>query len=102
MKSDSKKFQQHVLAHRDDYQLLCANCNWIKRYEEDEAKGAISVVRQVPTERFGHRRRFGRPVRGHPVGMPHSDVTRERIRESKLGTRLVVGDDGLRHYTKIS
>ena len=23
----------------EDYQLLCANCNWIKRYEEGEASG---------------------------------------------------------------
>lgn len=25
-----------VLADRDKYQLLCANCNWIKRYERGE------------------------------------------------------------------
>lgn len=24
------------ILHREDYQLLCANCNWIKRYEENE------------------------------------------------------------------
>ncbi|HMG18727.1 MAG TPA: hypothetical protein VK573_08385 [Gemmatimonadales bacterium] len=25
-----------VMAARDKYQLLCANCNWIKRYERGE------------------------------------------------------------------
>lgn len=25
----------------DKYQLLCANCNWIKRYEQFEEKGRI-------------------------------------------------------------
>ncbi|MDD3412375.1 MAG: hypothetical protein PHY47_00055 [Lachnospiraceae bacterium] len=25
----------HVLKNLSKYQLLCANCNWIKRYEED-------------------------------------------------------------------
>lgn len=27
---------KRVLAHSDEYQLLCANCNWIKRYNNDE------------------------------------------------------------------
>lgn len=27
------------LAKEDKYQLLCANCNWIKRFENNEAKG---------------------------------------------------------------
>lgn len=28
-----------VYEHPGDYQLLCANCNWIKRAEQAEAKG---------------------------------------------------------------
>lgn len=27
---------KYVLAHLDKYQLLCANCNWMKRYENSE------------------------------------------------------------------
>lgn len=27
------------------YQLLCANCNWIKRYEEGSVGGAITAVK---------------------------------------------------------
>ena len=27
---------KEALDNRDDHQLLCANCNWIKRYENDE------------------------------------------------------------------
>jgi hypothetical protein len=26
---------------KDDYQLLCANCNWIKRYEKNESSRRI-------------------------------------------------------------
>lgn len=38
-------FHAHVLksflAKENKYQLLCANCNWIKRFENKEAKGRI-------------------------------------------------------------
>jgi hypothetical protein len=38
----TKMFYLHVLsqikAGSKDYQLLCANCNWIKRYENEEHK----------------------------------------------------------------
>jgi hypothetical protein len=30
------KFYREVLYNPDAYQLLCANCNWIKRYENRE------------------------------------------------------------------
>jgi hypothetical protein len=37
------KFNKHVtksfLKNEDKYQLLCANCNWIKRSENNEARG---------------------------------------------------------------
>lgn len=35
-----------VRSHLKDegkYQLLCANCNWIKRYENNEAKGKFNI-----------------------------------------------------------
>jgi hypothetical protein len=32
-------YAKHVRANRDKYQLLCANCNWIKRYETAEHGG---------------------------------------------------------------
>ncbi|MFZ2151786.1 MAG: hypothetical protein WAV09_01615 [Minisyncoccia bacterium] len=39
----SHSFHKHVLVsfinNEKKYQLLCANCNWIKRYENNEAKG---------------------------------------------------------------
>lgn len=38
-------FHKHVLksfmANEQKYQLLCANCNWIKRFENKEALGRI-------------------------------------------------------------
>ena len=32
------QYYQHILAHPDGYQILCANCNWIKRHENGETK----------------------------------------------------------------
>ena len=32
-----------VLRHPEKYQLLCANCNWIKKHEQKEHKGYLSV-----------------------------------------------------------
>lgn len=32
----SKKWYAYVLSHPELFQCLCANCNWIKRYEEEE------------------------------------------------------------------
>ncbi len=33
MNTASAKYRAHVLANRKDYQVLCANCNWIKKSE---------------------------------------------------------------------
>ncbi len=30
------RMYQRVQKHLEDYQLLCVNCNWIKRYEKKE------------------------------------------------------------------
>jgi RNase P subunit RPR2 len=32
----TKKFFEYVKAHATEFQVLCANCNWIKRYEQSE------------------------------------------------------------------
>lgn len=41
-------FHKHVLqsflAGENKYQLLCANCNWIKRFENDEARVDVQMV----------------------------------------------------------
>lgn len=37
--STTSRFYAHVLAHRDQYQLLCANCNTIKRLVNGESTG---------------------------------------------------------------
>jgi len=42
------------------YQLLCANCNWIKRSKDKEARGADQHKRPA-------RLRPGLQVKGHPV-----------------------------------
>lgn len=31
-----RRYLQHILENRERYQLLCANCNWIKRDERGE------------------------------------------------------------------
>lgn len=32
----AKKYLEHIQIHQSDYQVLCANCNWIKRFENSE------------------------------------------------------------------
>lgn len=34
--SNAWGFRKHVMANLDKYQILCANCNWIKRWEKGE------------------------------------------------------------------
>lgn len=38
---------KNVLARPLDYQLLCANCNWIKRYENNEHRGGKRPKRSL-------------------------------------------------------
>ena len=38
------KIIRSVLNKENKYQLLCANCNWIKRWENKEAKGRPIVI----------------------------------------------------------
>lgn len=33
--------QKSILAKENKYQLLCANCNWIKRFENNEVRKAL-------------------------------------------------------------
>jgi hypothetical protein len=32
----SKGIYRRVIKHKEDYQLLCANCNWLKRWKNKE------------------------------------------------------------------
>ena len=34
--ANKSAFLLAIISNRDQYQLLCANCNWIKRYEQNE------------------------------------------------------------------
>jgi hypothetical protein len=66
LKIGSTRYYKHVLAHPDDYQLLCANCNWIKKHENDENKVNFVVRRVIPIERRGPVRAPGPPRPGNP------------------------------------
>lgn len=35
------KYYAHILENIDDYQMLCANCNQIKKFENDERPGRV-------------------------------------------------------------
>lgn len=50
-----------ILAGSKEFQLLCANCNWIKRAENNENSGERpnGCIRNVPTEHLA--RSVGRP-----------------------------------------
>ena len=102
--STSKVFYAKVLANRDDYQLLCSNHNTIKRYEENEAKGPLTIVQQSPVERLGHVRSPGKPKRGRPVGFKHTTSSLEAMSRAKIGKdvgrRRVYHEDGSYHYVR--
>lgn len=51
MGNATARFYAKVLANRSDYQLLCANCNTIKKIEMKEATGPRHITRRVLTER---------------------------------------------------
>lgn len=37
-----KKYYENILQHPENYQILCANCNWIKKVENNEM-GVIKI-----------------------------------------------------------
>jgi RNase P subunit RPR2 len=41
-----KEVLSEIKAGSKEYQLLCANCNWIKRYENNEITPKIDVIHQ--------------------------------------------------------
>jgi hypothetical protein len=38
------KYFSYIVEHPDKYQVLCANCNWIKRYEKNETRGKSKTL----------------------------------------------------------
>ena len=42
---DSLKLKVDIKKSPQKYQILCANCNWIKRYENKEAIGKPSIIK---------------------------------------------------------
>jgi hypothetical protein len=43
--TNSVKYLKKIMASPDEYQLLCANCNWIKREEEHEVDSSRWALR---------------------------------------------------------
>lgn len=39
-----KKLLMSIQAHPQNFQILCANCNWIKRFENNELRRTTKVV----------------------------------------------------------
>lgn len=42
---DPNKMRRDIMENPNKYQVLCANCNWIKRYENNECKNSGSYKR---------------------------------------------------------
>lgn len=40
----STTYYRQMLSHLHDYQILCANCNWIKKHENRESRQRLDVV----------------------------------------------------------
>lgn len=91
-----------VLANRAEYQLLCANCNMIKRIENEEHVGRREYARSVPTERIvppsqrftpETNARRGAAVKKHfaTVDPEQQRERNEKIAAAHRGTKLING-----------
>jgi hypothetical protein len=50
--SNKSEFLRAVLADPDLYQLLCANCNWIKKYEREEHRWKTGSTEERENHQF--------------------------------------------------
>jgi hypothetical protein len=57
----SLKFYDKVLANPDLYQLLCANCNALKRLDNDEMRGNRDYGRSIAKVRVISGKKIGCP-----------------------------------------
>lgn len=103
--TNATRFYQEVRAHPDDYSLLCANCNWIKRAEQVEIIGKRIYERTVPTERrqgegrWSARANARRSVSARESWTPEKrEEKAEAMRQKATGRKLVMGEDGKRHW----
>ncbi len=116
--SSTRSFIERVRSMPGEYQLLCANCNWIKRIEEDEHRRDYTRTR--PSERkkgVGKGRAPGQQDGLRRFMAEHPDSQAERSREfwenvspeqkaafkAKMrsiatGRKLATGPDGKRHW----
>lgn len=98
-------FLSRVIANPDHYQLLCANCNWIKKFEDKEHVGARVYVRNPPTEKLrgvGRGNSQGSRLAAAEWWASATDEQkvehRRKTAAGRLGSRLVMGEDGKRHF----
>lgn len=105
--SNSATFYRTVLANPGRYMLMCANCNWIKRAEEEEVIGRRVYERTPPQQRRQGEGRWSADVnarrsaavRRHQEEHPEAEQERaEKMRRLATGRKLVVGPDGKRHW----
>lgn len=95
---------RRVLANRERYQLLCANCNWIKRYEQGEAFSGKTNRHNPPTERlpFQPRKPFTEETKANQSKAAktrwQNPDAREAMAEAKKGGQRVYAEDGSFHY----
>lgn len=44
IRKNQVKFKRDVIENPNKYQVLCANCNWIKRYENNECNSIYGAI----------------------------------------------------------
>jgi hypothetical protein len=95
-----RRFMEKVLSEPDRYELVCANCNWIRRDERAQSTGK-PLCRQIPEERKEGPGRWNPEAnarRGQTVSQRYLDATPQqktarakRISDARKGTVLVDG-----------
>lgn len=107
-KSNSAAFYKTIRENPDEYQLLCANCNAIKRIENNEFVGARVYQRNAPTERrkgpgkHNPEANARRSASVHKYLDEHPDAEAERRRKIKAYRESMTDEQKAEISRKIS
>jgi hypothetical protein len=104
--SASPRFYSKVRANPDRYALVCANCNWIKRHEQQECVGKRVYERQQPEVRQQSGGRWSAEAnakrsvarKAHMAANPEAEAERAKKMSERTKGRKMVTVDGKRRW----
>ena len=93
MGSDSVRYFQYVEEHPQEFQILCANHNWIKHMENESERGRLRLEAS-PREPGLKRRPYGhlRPIGAGPITRTLTPEQREQRRQQGRTNGLALAE----------